>query len=126
MNGRHDAATNVILQVCGPSDLTTNVEPKRRYACHRGTTRPVNPDGSVLGLDGAHGTFDVSYASSLQDAKHRAVIKQCGFGSPQRRQGWAVANANRRLGARQQRINGTTSQRELDRRLELHLSLIHI
>ena len=41
MNGRHDAATNVILQVCGLSDLITNVEPKRRYACHRGTTRPV-------------------------------------------------------------------------------------
>ena len=120
MNGRHDAATNVILQVCGLSDLITNVEPKRRYACHRGTTRPVNPDGSVLGLDGAHDTFDVSYASSLQDAKHRAVIKQYGFGSPQRRLDWAVANANRRLEARQQRINGIISQRELDRRLKLY------
>ena len=31
MNGRHDAATSVILQVCGLSDLITSVEPKRRY-----------------------------------------------------------------------------------------------
>ena len=76
--------------------------------------------GSVLGLDGAHDTFDVSYASPLQDAKHRAVIKQYGFGSPQRRQDWAAANANRRLEARQQRINGIISQRELDRRLKLY------
>ena len=119
MNGRHDAATKVILQVCGLSDLITSVEPKRRYACHQGTTRPVNPDGSVLGLDGAHDTFDVSYASSLQDAKHRAVIKCYGFGSPQRRLDWAGANSNRRREARQQRIDGHISQRELDRILKL-------
>ena len=55
MNARHDAATQVILQVCGLSDLITNVEPKWRYACHRGTTRPANnPGGPVLGLHGAH------------------------------------------------------------------------
>ena len=74
----------------------------------------------MLGLDGAHDTFDVSYASSLQDAKHRAVIKQFGFGSPQRREDWAVVNANRRREARQLRIDGAISQRELDRRLKLY------
>ena len=83
INGRHDAATRAILRVCSLSDRATSVEPKRRYMCHRGTTCPVTPDGAVKGLDGAHDSFDVSFASRAVDAKNRASVKRYGYGSPQ-------------------------------------------
>ena len=103
MNGRHNAATSAILRVCSLSDLITSVEPKRRYACHRGTTCPVSPDGSVLGMDGAHDTFDTTFARTLPDAKHRAAVKHYGFGTPERRLDWASANRDRRRSARRDR-----------------------
>ena len=118
INGRHDAATRAILRVCSLSDRATSVEPKRRYLCHRGTTCPVTPDGAVKGLDGAHDTFDVSFASRAADAKNRASVKRYGYGSPQRRQQRAAANRDRSRQARVQYAAGAIDKHAMEHVLQ--------
>ena len=113
MNGRHDAAAQALLRVCSLSDRIVSSEPKRRYQCHRGTDCPVTPDGAVLGLDGAHDTFDVSFAPTLHDAKRRAIIKRWGYGSPQRRDEWAAVNRVRRRQARLDCAAGRIDRQQL-------------
>ena len=96
----------------------TSVEPSRRYACHRGTTCPVTPDGAVKGTDGGHDTIDVTFAPTLAIAKRRATLKRFGHGNPQRRQERANANRDRRRQARVDQAAGRISRRELDARLQ--------
>ena len=38
----------------------------------------LTPGGAVLGIDGAHDTFDVSYVQRLSDAKKRANVMSLG------------------------------------------------